>query len=172
MSKPNALKTSFTKSTFLWCRRGAPCVRPRLSAEMRIAVQAFSVLNFISNYWYNSSLMNTAKIESYSFGKMVIDGKTFTSDLILYPDRIHASWRREEGHLLQIQDLTDILDAYPAWLIIGTGAMGVMKVPPELREQLENKGIQLHVARTGKAVKFFNNLDTLHPVIAAFHLTC
>jgi hypothetical protein len=31
-------------------------------------------------------------IESYSFGKITIDGELFTSDVILYPDRIDSNW--------------------------------------------------------------------------------
>ncbi|MDL1969074.1 MAG: hypothetical protein LWW97_11200 [Deltaproteobacteria bacterium] len=35
-------------------------------------------------------------IESYSFGSIVVDGRKFISDLIIYPDgRIEASWWRK-----------------------------------------------------------------------------
>jgi hypothetical protein len=112
------------------------------------------------------------KIESYSFGKLVYGGQTYTSDLIIYPDRVDASWWRQQGHLLQMQDLEEILKENPHTLIIGTGYMGVMKVPPALRKKLKNKGIELHVERSGKAVKLFNTVDKAKTVIAAFHLTC
>jgi hypothetical protein len=112
------------------------------------------------------------KIESYAFGKMVYGGKTYTSDLIIYPDRVDPSWWRQQGHLLQMEDLEEILKEKPGILIIGTGYMGVMKVPRVLKEQLENKGIDLYVERSGKAVKLFNGVDTTKGVIAAFHLTC
>lgn len=112
------------------------------------------------------------KIETYSFGEMVYDGKTYTSDLIIYPDHVDASWWRLQGHHLQMQDLTDILAEQPDTLIIGTGYMGVMKVPAELREQLESKHIKLHVEKTQKAVDLFNAADRTGKVIAAFHLTC
>ncbi len=115
------------------------------------------------------------KIDAYSFGKMVYGGETYTSDLIIYPDRVDHSWRRLQGHLLQIEDLENILKQDPDILVIGTGYMGVMKVPPELKEQLENKNIQLHVQRTRAAVKTFNafnRADKSKKVIAAFHLTC
>lgn len=112
------------------------------------------------------------KIETYSFGKMVYDGKTYTSDLIIYPLHVDASWWRLQGHLLQMQDLTDILKEEPGTLIIGTGYMGVMKVPAELRKQLESKHIELHVEKTQKAVDLFNSAGKTGKVIAAFHLTC
>lgn len=112
------------------------------------------------------------QIESYSFGKMVVDGKSYTADLIIYPDRVDDSWWRKQGHLLQIEDLREILEAEPEILIIGTGAAGIMRVPSALRKQLEEKNIQLYIERTGKAVEIFNTLDKSKKVVAAFHLTC
>jgi hypothetical protein len=116
--------------------------------------------------------MKKMKIEAYSFGKMIYNGKTYTSDLIIYPERVDPSWWRQEGHLLQLRDLTDILKEEPDIFIIGTGYMGILKVPPELKEHLERKGIDVHVERSRKAVKVFNRIDKVKKVIAAFHLTC
>jgi len=48
-------------------------------------------------------------IEHYSFGKITIDGQTYTSDLIIYPGKIDTSWWRKEGHNLQVEDLKDVL---------------------------------------------------------------
>lgn len=112
------------------------------------------------------------KIEHYTFGKITIDGKTYTSDMIIYPERVDASWWRREGHNLQIEDLTDVLKVEPAVVIIGTGFFGVMKVSKETITHLEAKGIMVHVERTGKAVELFNQLQKNKTVIAALHLTC
>ncbi|MEW6214996.1 MAG: MTH938/NDUFAF3 family protein [Nitrospirota bacterium] len=112
------------------------------------------------------------KIEHYSFGKITIDGKTYTSDVIIYPGRVDSSWWRKEGHSLHIVDLTDIINAKPEILIIGTGYSGVMVVPRETLIYLESKGIEVHVERTGKAVELFNKLQKDKVVIAALHLTC
>jgi len=112
------------------------------------------------------------KIEAYEFGKMIYGGNIYTSDLIIYPDRVDPSWWRLKGHLLQIEDLENILNEEPGILIIGTGAMGIMKVPKELKQHLEEKNIELYVQRTGKAVDAFNSADKSKKVIGAFHLTC
>ena len=112
------------------------------------------------------------KIEVYEFGRMVYGGKTYTADLIIYPDRVDSSWWRLKGHLLQIEDLKDILKEEPGILIIGTGAVGVMKVPKKLKNQLEEKNIEIYVQRTGKAVEVFNAADSSKKIIGAFHLTC
>lgn len=37
-------------------------------------------------------------IENYNFGEIKIDGKTYTSDVIIYKDKVEDSWWRKEGH--------------------------------------------------------------------------
>jgi hypothetical protein len=112
------------------------------------------------------------KIEHYSFGRITIDGKTYTSDVIIYPGRVDSSWWRKEGHYLQVVDLVDVINAKPEVLIIGTGYSGVMVVPKDTISHLESKGIEVHVARSEKAVEMFNKLQKEKIVIAALHLTC
>lgn len=111
-------------------------------------------------------------IDSYSFGKMVMKGKAFHSDLIIYPDKVEGTWRRKEGHVLRLEDLTNILAADPEVLIIGTGYMGQMKVPDELRKELLSKKIELYVEDSRRAVEIFNSIHAKRRTVAAFHLTC
>lgn len=112
------------------------------------------------------------EIEYYSWGKIVIGGRTYTSDVIIFPDHINASWWRKEGHKLHVEDLQEVISANPEAVIIGTGALGVMKVPGETVQHFESRGTQVHVERTGKAVELFNELRGKKKVIAALHLTC
>jgi len=111
-------------------------------------------------------------IDNYSFGKIVIDGKTFTSDVIVYPDRVDPSWWRKEGHYLGKEDLRDILAAAPEILIVGTGKWGEMVVPPSTLDFLESKGVKVQAEKTGKAVELFNSQPEDKKVVGAFHLTC
>ncbi len=112
------------------------------------------------------------KIEHYSFGKIVIDGKTYTSDVIIYPGRVDPSWWRKEGHYLRAVDLAGIFDAKPDVLIVGTGFSGAMTVPEETVRFVGTKGIDLRVGRTGEAVELYNRMAKDRTVIAALHLTC
>ncbi len=112
------------------------------------------------------------KIENYSSGKIVIDGRTYTSDVIIYPGRVDASWWRKKGHYLQPGDLADIIKAMPDILIVGTGYSGVMTVPEETIRFVRSKGIEIKVERTGIAVEIFNAPIKDRTVIAALHLTC
>jgi len=113
------------------------------------------------------------KIDSYSFGHIVIDGKAYSSDVIIYGDRVDATWWRKEGHRLHPEDLVDVLNARPDILIIGTGYAGVMTVPKETIEYITAHEVEAKVERTGKAVEAFNALQAKNKhVIAALHVTC
>ena len=111
-------------------------------------------------------------ITQYSFGKIVIDGRTYTSDVIIYPDRVDDKWWRREGHRLQSEDLAGVVEARPEAVVLGTGHLGLMKVPAETKVYIESKGIEVHIARTGEAVSVFNNLQGKKRTVACLHLTC
>jgi hypothetical protein len=103
---------------------------------------------------------------------MVVDGEEHTQDLILLPERVVANWWRKDGHRLVAADLKEVLDAAPEALVVGTGAYGLMRVPEETRRAVEAAGIQLHVARTGKAWRLFNDLQSCHRTAGVFHIAC
>ena len=112
-------------------------------------------------------------IEDYGFGRIVIDGKTYRQDVIVFPDRVKSDWWRREGHSLCLEDLEEVLRDPPEVLVVGTGYLGLMRVPREVREKLEEMGIRVVVEKTGKAYRTFNKLlSEGRRVVAALHLTC
>jgi hypothetical protein len=111
-------------------------------------------------------------IDSYDFGEIVIDGKRYTSDVIIYPDRVKDDWWRKDGHQLCIDDLEDVLDFEPDVIVVGTGDPGMMKVLPETEKLIKSKGITLIVQLTKQACQIFNRLSSTQKVIALLHLTC
>lgn len=116
--------------------------------------------------------MGAPKVESYAFGRMVVDGEERTNDLILLPDRVVANWWRNEGHRLTAADLDAVFEAEPDVLVVGTGAQGVMDVPQETRQAITNAGIELRIADTGEAWHTYNQLQDRYEAAGAFHLTC
>jgi hypothetical protein len=112
-------------------------------------------------------------IESYSFGSIVVDGRKFTSDLIIYPDgNIQSSWWRISGHRLASEDIAELINSEPEVIIAGTGSSGLMKPEKELEKILQQKGIEFISLLTRKAVKIYNDLSSTKNVGACFHLTC
>lgn len=111
-------------------------------------------------------------ITSYGFGRVVIDGKAYTSDVIVYPERTADGWWRKKGHELSLKDIGEILEYGPQLLIVGTGKFGMMKVPEEVASDIRASGIKLVVAHTPRAVRLFNGQPSGTRVVAALHLTC
>ena len=112
-------------------------------------------------------------IENYSFGKILINGKEYNSDLIIFKDHIYDNWWRKEGHNLCINDIKEVINEKPDILIIGTGYFGLMKVPKEIIENIKSLGIgQVIIKKTGDAYTEYNKLYKKNNIIAALHLTC
>ncbi|MBW2367582.1 MAG: hypothetical protein JRH15_06835 [Deltaproteobacteria bacterium] len=113
-------------------------------------------------------------IDQYSFGRMIVSGRAFTSDLILYPDgRIQDNWWREQGHRLVPADIAAVLDAAPRRLVIGTGASGLMTVSERVMALCRERGVEVDVSPTATAATQFNKATAAGISVAAcFHLTC
>lgn len=111
------------------------------------------------------------KIEKYDFGKMVLDGKSYESDLIIFPEKVQSSWWRKEGHFLQIEDIESILTTNPKLVIVGSGYYGCMKISPKVIEEFKKRNIELVYTDSKNAVEEFNRREEKNKV-GAFHLTC
>ena len=112
-------------------------------------------------------------IDSYQFGKIVIDGVSYNSDIIILCDSVQSNWWRKQGHSLAAEDLETVITAKPSVLVVGCGASGLMKVPEQTLQVLQENNIQLEALDTYKAVRRFNELSQAGANVAtALHLTC
>jgi hypothetical protein len=111
-------------------------------------------------------------IDSYDFGRIVINGKRYNSDLIVFSDKVRDGWWRKEGHRLHVEDLKDVLEFKPEVLVVGTGYSGLMRIPLETRKYVESEGIEFLAQKTAEACETFNRLVKSRKVVAALHLTC
>jgi hypothetical protein len=101
-----------------------------------------------------------------------IDGQQHTSDLKIFPDKVHTGWWRQEGHLLHIEDIQDAIVESPDAIIIGTGASGALRVPDAIKDQLDSMGIDLIALPTRQAAETHNSMIRSKRVITCLHLTC
>ncbi|TFF97741.1 MAG: hypothetical protein EU547_03515 [Promethearchaeota archaeon] len=114
--------------------------------------------------------MSSQFIKDYKFGKIKINGQTYSNDVILLRKEVHPNWWRERGHSLSKDDLDIVLEYDPDILIIGTGNSGRMSVPQSLTRELN---MEVKSYRTNQAVQKYNELLKKDKKIAgAFHLTC
>ncbi len=111
-------------------------------------------------------------IDTYRFGRITIDGKTYRSDVLVYPGRVDEGWWRRDGHHLYPDDLDQVLRARPDTLVVGTGYFGRMQIDPAVEEAMKGKGIAVIACRTKEACAEYNRLQSCRNVIAALHLTC
>jgi hypothetical protein len=112
-----------------------------------------------------------ARIDHYEFGRIVVDGRQETRDLIILPDRVVRNWWRQDGHALVLDDLDEVLDELPSHLVVGTGADGRMRPDPDTLRRLEERGTTVETLPTSQAVRRFGELDPARTA-AALHLTC
>ena len=111
-------------------------------------------------------------IDKYNFGHIVIDGKSYNQDLLIWPGNLKADWWRRQSHLLQLDDLSEILDANLEVLVVGKGDSGRMEVDRELASFLKDRGIELVAVPTKEACRIINSLAGKRRLAAALHLTC
>lgn len=110
-------------------------------------------------------------IDAYHFGEIVIDGKSYSKDVICHPRGVLANWFRHEGHELALGDIDTLLDRHCTTLIVGTGASGQLHVSPEVVDFCHNAHIDLITFPTAEAVRRYNAADPA-TTVGAFHLTC
>ncbi len=111
------------------------------------------------------------RIDDYDFGNIVINGKRYKSDVIIFPNRVQSEWWRKEGHSLHPEDLTTVFENDPDTLIVGTGYNGRMSIPSNVRREIEDRGIRLIAEKTEQACETYNGLEE-NKAVAALHLSC
>jgi hypothetical protein len=111
-------------------------------------------------------------IESYDFGVIKIAGGIYRSDVIIYPDHVDSQWWRKQGHLLEMNDIKEVIETKPDVIIIGTGQSGYMHVSDNTLAKIHKLNIETIVMPTEKACKEYNRIASKKKVIACLHLTC
>ncbi len=118
-----------------------------------------------------------ARIDSVSFGSIVIDGKTYTEDIVitangnvLHRDNEPSERRFGTHHVICKEELQLLLQGSPRILVIGTGQYGACRVEAAMKDELIKNGIKLITERTPKAISIFNSLSDRKAGL--FHLTC
>lgn len=111
-------------------------------------------------------------IDSFTFGKFVVGGKRYDSNIALQNNRVKP-FPYIENHDLRLEMVKDLLDTEPEIFVIGTSASGVLKVDEEIIEYCKNKNIKLIIEKSGEAIHTYNNLLKEGKNIAAvMHNTC
>ena len=119
-------------------------------------------------------------IEDYQFGSIIIDGQTYTHDVQVFWTGQVFDWWRKESHVIDVEDVIDMVEQSPESIVIGTGQAGIAKVTEEAKKFITARGIKLFIDHTEQAIKTFNirqedsqeEEGKIEKVIGLFHLTC
>lgn len=112
-------------------------------------------------------------IDSYSFGRIVVNGTAYTNDIKIIDDSVIPEWWRKSGHTVAAEDVTDLISSRPEVVVIGKGKPGFMSTSSEAQRLFADHGIALLEEKTAQAILTFNRLRREgKKVCAGFHLTC
>jgi hypothetical protein len=121
----------------------------------------------------NSIIGLDEMITEFSFGKIVVNGKTYTNDIKIVNGQVISEWWRQSGHRVAVEDMTDVLAAEPEVVVIGKGSPGLLKSTASLRDHLTANHIELIEKKTSVAIDVFNGLlQQGRKVAAGFHISC
>ena len=112
-------------------------------------------------------------IMNFSFGKIVVNDRTYTDDIKIVRGQVISDWWRKRGHRVDVEDIADILEASPEIVVIGKGSPGLMRTSAPLRERLATQKIGLIEKKTSRAIEVFNKLfQEGKKVAGGFHISC
>ncbi len=112
-------------------------------------------------------------VDDYEFGRIVVGGKEYRSDVVVGEEVIVENWWRKEGHRVCVDDLGWIEKADAEVVVFGTGAYGRVKVDEDVVSFLKERGVQVLILPSKEAVEKFNELKRSgRKVVLAVHLTC
>jgi hypothetical protein len=116
------------------------------------------------------------RITRLSWGRIEVEGERSFKDAKLYPGGSREWDWRETGteHVPGIQpaDVEELLEHGSLVVVLSKGVLERLRICPETLELLEDRGIQVHVLPTKKAVRLYNDLAESEQVGGLFHSTC
>ncbi|XP_020363574.1 mth938 domain-containing protein isoform X1 [Oncorhynchus kisutch] len=122
--------------------------------------------------------MSSPEIASLSWGHMKVKGCSSSyKDCKVWPGGSRAWDWRETGtdHHPGVQpaDLEEVLQKGVATLVIGRGMSEALQVPPSTVDFVRQRGVELIVLQTEKAITEYNNLVGQGAKVGGiFHSTC
>ncbi len=125
--------------------------------------------------------------EKTGFGYVVINGKKYDHDIVLYPNGeirmrrkdLSKKYRGTYGHTpLSREELEHYLKETGnlEYLVIGTGQYGALPLTPEAEEylrELEKKGVNILIDKTPNILSAVNELlKNNKRILTIIHVTC
>jgi len=113
------------------------------------------------------------KMEKTSFGSIVIDGRRYNHDVIVYNDgEIENRYKDFSGssHSVSRAEIEKVTRGNPRTVIIGTGQGGLLSLSEAARDYLRQNNIKVIECPAPEAINQYNLAE--EPKCALIHVTC
>jgi len=118
-----------------------------------------------------------AKIDKLSFGSIIIDGKKFSRDVLIFSD---GTLKKRKGgflmfgsHNISKGELEKLAQDKPEAIIIGTGTNAKANLASDVGDWAKERNLTLIVQPSYEAVTKLNEfVDQGKKVAALIHITC
>jgi hypothetical protein len=118
-----------------------------------------------------------AKIDKLSFGSIVIDGKKYRRDVLIFAD---GTVKKRKGgffmfgsHNIKKKEIEELIQGDPDVIVVGTGTDGVANVAADVESWAKEKNLSLMAQPSSDAVAKLNDLTEQKKRAAALiHITC
>ena len=122
-------------------------------------------------------MWNIAKIDNFSFGSIVVEGKKYSRDVLIFGD---GTVKKRKGgffmfgsHRIKKKEIEELIQGQPETIIVGTGTNGAANIGPEVESWAKEKNLSLIVQPSYDAVAKLNKLTEQQKRVAALiHITC
>jgi len=109
-------------------------------------------------------------INGKTFGKVIVDGKTFSHDVLVLAD---GSIRNRLGHhTFTLEEFNLLSEQNPDVIIVCLGHSSVVKVDPKVLSAAKERGIELIMLSTPEATEKYNELSKEKKIAISVHVTC
>ena len=120
--------------------------------------------------------MQSPAIIKHSWGEIIVEEFPPFKDVKLFPGGARVWDWNETGtsHSAGIQssDVEELIEHDAQVIILSRGVMGRLKVNQRTIQLLEKRGVEIHIHRTAKAIKVYNELRENNLIGALIHSTC
>ena len=118
-----------------------------------------------------------AKINSFNFGFIVVDGRQHVPDALILPDSTVRERQPGRGrlgsHSITGSEIENLYKTQPDVIVVGTGMSGLARLSEEAEAFLAQAGVNPVLLPSSQAVEKFNQLVGEGKRVAALiHITC
>ena len=118
-----------------------------------------------------------AKIDSFNFGFIAIDGKQYVNDVLIFPDGSvkdrDPSMRRTGNHKISIEEIEYLCKTQPEIILLGCGTSWMVRLSESAEKYLQDINLNPIMLNSSAVVEKFNQLTEEGKRVAALiHVTC